>query len=149
MDVTMDHLRRSWRELTTAEGEKLDMVVLGSPHFSLAEFRKLAPLLEGRRRHPAVEFLVTTSRGVRLLAKDAGALERLEAFGGRITVDTCILATPMLPKSIKTLMTNSAKYAYYSPGLLGAQVVFGNTKDCIRSAIEGRVVRDDSLWHVE
>jgi hypothetical protein len=148
MDVTMDDLRQSWQELTTAEGEKIDMVVLGSPHFSLAEFKKLAPLLEGQRRHPSVEFLVTTSRGVRLLAEDAGALESLDAFGGRITVDTCILATPMLPKSIKTLMTNSAKYAYYSPGLLGAQVVFGNTNDCIRSAIEGRVVRDDSLWNV-
>ena len=147
MDVTMDDLRRSWQELTTTEGEKLDMVVLGSPHYSLAEFKKLAPILAGRRRHPSVEFLVTTSRGVRLLAEEAGALEHLEAFGGKITVDTCILATPMLPKSIKTLMTNSAKYAYYSPGLLGTQVVFGNTQDCIRSAIEGRVIRDDSLWN--
>jgi predicted aconitase len=53
----------------------------------------------------------------------------------------------MLPKSIKTLMTNSAKYAYYSPGLLGTQVVFGNISDCIRSAVEGRVIRDDSLWN--
>jgi predicted aconitase len=146
IDVPMDRLRQARRELTTAAGEKLEMVVLGSPHFSLAEFKKLAPMVEGRRRHDAVEFLVTTSRGMRLLAEECGALQKIEAFGGKLTVDTCILATPMLPKSIKTLMTNSAKFAYYSPGLLGTKVVFGRLEDCVRSAIEGRVVRDESLW---
>ena len=43
-------------------------------------------------------------------------------------------------------MTNSAKYAYYSPGLLDTEVVFGSLEDCVRSAVAGRVVRDDSLW---
>jgi predicted aconitase len=142
----MERLRTARQELTTAEGEKLDMVVLGSPHFSLSEFKMLAALLEGQQRHPNVELLVTTNRAMRLLAKQSGVLEELERFGGRVTVDTCILATPMLPKSIKTLMTNSAKYAYYAPGLLGTSVVFGSLQDCVRSAIEGRVVRDESLW---
>ena len=61
VDVTMDTLRRARRELTTAEGDRLDMVVLGSPHFSLAEFRQLAPLLADRHTHPTVQFLVTSS----------------------------------------------------------------------------------------
>ncbi len=52
------------------------------------------------------------------LADQAGYLQALHDFGGRVTVDTCILATPMLPAGIKTLMTNSGKYAYYAPGLL-------------------------------
>jgi predicted aconitase len=43
-------------------------------------------------------------------------------------------------------MTNSAKYAYYAPSLLNTRVTFGSLADCVRSAIEGRVVRDDSLW---
>lgn len=37
VDVTLDELRAARRELTTADGDQLDMVVLGSPHFSLAE----------------------------------------------------------------------------------------------------------------
>ena len=146
MDVTSERLHAAWRELTTAEGEKLDMVVLGSPHFSFAEFSRLAPLLEGRQRHPNVEFLVTSSRAMRELAKQTGLLQPLIAFGGRLTVDTCILATPMLPSSITTLMTNSPKYAYYAPGMLGTQVVLGSLSDCVQSAITGRVVRDESLW---
>jgi cis-L-3-hydroxyproline dehydratase len=144
--ITMDQLRQTRRELTTAAGTKLDMVVLGSPHFSVAEFRQLAPLMEGKQRHPDVQFLITTSRIMSGLASESGALAPIEKFGARLTVDTCILATPMLPKSIQVLMTNSAKYAYYAPGLLATQVVFGSMADCVRSAVEGRVVRDESLW---
>jgi predicted aconitase len=146
IDVTMQDLRSARQELSTAGGEQLDMVVLGSPHFSLAEFRQLAGLLEGQRKHPRVQFLVTSSRAMVELAKRAGYLSALEAFGGKVTVDTCILATPMLPPEIHTLMTNSAKYAYYVPGMLDRRVAFGSTADCARSAVEGRVVRDESLW---
>jgi predicted aconitase len=156
VDITLDTLRAARRELTTGPGgdaadDKLDMVVLGSPHFSLAEFRQLALLLTtqlraGRRCHPAVQLLVTTSRAVALLAKQAGCLAPLEEFGGKVTVDTCILATPMLPPQIKRLMTNSAKYAYYAPGMLGTEVVFGSLSDCVTSAAVGRVVCDETLW---
>lgn len=146
VELTMDALREARAELTTAEGAALDLVVLGSPHFSLAEFAGLAKVLHGRQRHPNVSFLVTTGRGVRDIARSAGHLDVLDEFGGRVTVDTCILATPMLPPSVKTIMTNSAKYAYYTPGLLGAQVAFGSLEDCVRSAVAGTVVRDDSGW---
>ncbi len=145
-DVGMGELRAARDELSTSEGERLDMVVLGSPHFSLEEFRVLAPLLEGRSRHPGVRFLVTTGRGVKLIAQEAGLLDPLHDFGGDVTVDTCILTTPMLPSEIEILMTNSAKYAYYAPGLLGRAMVFGSTSDCVESAVQGRVIRDDDLW---
>jgi len=146
IEIRLDDLRTARHELSTFEGQALDMVVLGSPHFSLAEFRQLAPLLEGQEKHPAVQLLVTTSRVMAGLAERAGFLDALRAFGGRVTVDTCILATPMLPPEIRTLMTNSAKYAYYAPGMLGRKVAFGGLADCVRSAVEGRVVRDETLW---
>jgi predicted aconitase len=44
-------------------------------------------------------------------------------------------------------MTNSAKYAYYAPGMLNTRVTFGSLEDCVRSAVEGRVLRDESLWN--
>jgi len=147
LQVDLPSLRQARQELTTGDGEGLDLVVLGSPHFSLAEFQRLASLLRGRR-HPSVRFLVTTSRAVAHLARQSGLLDPLEAFGGQVTVDTCILASPMLPPEVRRLMTNSGKYAYYAPGLLGAQVVFGSLEDCVRSAAAGRVLRDETLWAV-
>lgn len=146
IDVDMDALRASRRELTHADDRKLDMVVLGSPHFSLAEFRRLAPMLQGKRRHPDVKFLVTSSRAMTQLAQRAGLLEPLESFGAHITLDTCILTSPMLPDEIQHLMTNSAKFAYYTPGLLGKKITFGSLQDCVNSAVAGEIVRDETLW---
>ena len=146
--ISVGTLRRVQKELTTAIGETLELVVLGSPHFSLDEFRQLVPLLEGKKRHSDVTFLVTTSRIMRQLADAAGLIEPLTRFGGRLTVDTCILATPMLSKSVRTLMTNSAKYAVYSPGLLNVNVAYGSLEDCIESAVAGKVIRTPSPWDV-
>lgn len=146
IDVTMDLLRNARAELTHTDSDELDMVVLGSPHFSLAEFKRLAPLVAGKQKHPRVKFLVTSSRAMTQLAKQAGYLDSLQSFGAQLTVDTCILTTPMLPPEIKRLMTNSAKFAYYTPGLLGRKIAFGSLKDCVNSAVEGKIVRDESLW---
>lgn len=146
IDVTMDLLRNARAELTHTDSDELDMVVLGSPHFSLAEFKRLAPLVAGKQKHPRVKFLVTSSRAMTQLAQQAGYLDSLQSFGAQLTVDTCILTTPMLPPDIKRLMTNSAKFAYYTPGLLGRKIAFGSLKDCVDSAVEGKIVRDESLW---
>ena len=145
-DISIADLRAARRELTTADGQPLDMVILGSPHFSVAEFAALAPLVRGRRRHPSVKFLITSGRLMKELAQESGVLAPTLEFGAQITLDTCILASPMLPPEIRTLMTNSAKYAYYAPSLLNTRVTFGSLADCVRSAVEGRVVRDESLW---
>lgn len=145
-DIDLHALREARAELTTGSGDRVDMVAIGSPHFSLAEFEVLVPLLAGRSKSDNVEFLITTSRMMRALAEQAGLLEPLRQFGARITVDTCILTTPMLPDTIETIMTNSAKYAYYSPGLLNARVVFGGLADCVQTAVVGKVERDDTVW---
>jgi predicted aconitase len=44
------------------------------------------------------------------------------------------------------MMTNSGKYALYSPGLLGVQVVYGSLEECVESAVAGKVVRSPSPW---
>ena len=151
-EAGLAELRAARRELTTRGEGKLDMVVLGSPHFSFAEFGKLAGVLRERGTvRPAgapgeCELVVTTSRAVRDLAERAGLLEPLRSFGGRLMVDTCVLATPMAPGTTRRLMTNSAKYAWYSPGLLGAEVTFGSLAECVESARRGRIVREPGPW---
>jgi predicted aconitase len=148
IEVSMRLLNVARHELTRTDSDELHLVVLGSPHFSLAEFRRLAPLVKGKRKHPNVKFLVTSSRAMTQLAQKAGFLGELKEFGAQITVDTCILTSPMLPPKIQNLMTNSAKFAYYSPGLLKKKIVFGSLDDCVNSAVAGRVMRDESLWNL-
>ena len=141
LDVTLDDLRTARQELTTSQGDELDLVTVGCPHLSLAEWGRLAALVKGRRSHARVRFLVTTSRGIVEQARQAGYLAAVEAFGGTVTVDTCPLATPMLPPEVRRVMTNSGKHAYYAPGLLNTRVVFAGLAECVRSAEAGRVGR--------
>jgi predicted aconitase len=146
IEVDMEKLRQSRRELTHTDDDRLHLVVLGSPHFSLAEYKRLADLVVGKKKHPQVKFLVTSSRAMTQLADKAGFLASAREFGAQVTVDTCILTSPMLPDDIQNLMTNSAKFAYYSPGLLKKRIAFGSLEDCVNSAVAGRVVRDEALW---
>jgi predicted aconitase len=44
------------------------------------------------------------------------------------------------------VMTSSAKWAWYAPGNLGVRVVFGSLRECVESAVDGRVVRVGALW---
>jgi predicted aconitase len=144
--VSMADLRRTREALTTTADSRLDVVAFGSPHCSLAECRALAKLMSGARASPSVDVFVTTSRAVRDLLARSGELAVLEAFGAHVTADTCIVVAPLVKPDSQVLMTNSAKYAHYGPGLLGVDSVFATTEECVASAIAGRVIRAEGPW---
>lgn len=146
IEIGLPALRRTRARLTSATEEKLDLVAFGSPHCSLAEARALAALAAGRRAAPEVEVFVTTSRAVRDLLERGGELAMLTEFGAKVTADTCIVVSPLVRPTARVLMTNSAKYAHYGPGLLGVHAVYGATEDCVASAVAGRVVIEDGPW---
>ena len=144
--ITFESLKQARAALTTAAGGVVDVVAFGSPHCSLAEARQLASLMAGHRAAPGVDVFVTTSRAVRDVLDRSGELAILEAFGARVTADTCIVVAPLIRPEARVLMTNSAKYAHYGPGLLGVDSVFGTTEECVDSAVAGTIVRHASPW---
>jgi predicted aconitase len=144
--VTAAMVRAAGDRLTTAGPGRLAGVNVGTPHFSVAEFGELVALLAGRRVHPELECYASTSRHVLARIEALGWLADLEAAGVRLVVDTCTYVTPILREVTGVVMTNSAKWAWYAPGNLGVQVVFGSLRECVESAVEGRVVRDAALW---
>ncbi|MYA09103.1 MAG: DUF521 domain-containing protein [Holophagales bacterium] len=158
IEVGVSDLRDGLRSLSTAPGEAeagaagsvelaIDVVALGSPHFSPREFAELMPLVE---RHPpagGVEFVVCTNRLSLGELERTGNLERLRAHGVRVVVDTCVVVAPILRTPAGgVLMTNSGKFAHYAPGNVGFDVVFGSLAECVRSAHGGRLWRDPELW---
>ncbi|HYO29183.1 MAG TPA: aconitase X catalytic domain-containing protein [Thermomicrobiales bacterium] len=145
--IDIDDLRHARAELRTSPDDAIDLVAFGSPHCSLAECRSIARLTAGKRAAPSVRVFVTTSRAVRELLARTGDLETLEAFGASVVADTCIVVSPpLVPSGAKVLMTNSAKYAHYGPGILGVEAIFGSTESCIESAVNGRLVEEDGPW---
>jgi cis-L-3-hydroxyproline dehydratase len=144
--VSIGDLRRTRDGLTTATGSRVDVVAFGSPHCSLAECQALGALMAGSRASESVDVFITTSRAVRDLLARSGELAIIEDFGARVTADTCIVVAPLVKPTAEVLMTNSAKYAHYGPGLLGVDSVFATTEECVASAIAGRVIRAEGPW---
>ena len=142
--VTADVLRAAREELTTTDRTELAAVAVGTPHASAAELDRLARLLSGAR--VAVEFYVHTSRAVLREAERRGTARALAAAGVQVVTDTCTYLTPIIRNPDGAVMTDSAKWAWYAPGNLGVEVVFGSLEECVRSALLGRVWRDEALW---
>ncbi|WP_095132635.1 aconitase X [Pseudomonas sp. Irchel s3h14] len=134
--IRLKDLLLSWRELNSARDNRVDVVSLGNPHFSLSEFAHLARLCRGRHKHPEVVLAITCGRAVLEQAREAGHIAVIEAFGATLVTDTCwcMLGEPVIPLAAKTLMTNSGKYAHYAPGLVGRKVHFANLAECVDAA---------------
>lgn len=130
--------------LSSAQGDQLDVVAVGSPHFSLDEFRALRTALAGRRVR--VPFYACTARHVLDSLAERGWQAELEDAGVTLLVDTCVVVTSVLGSRSGVLMTNSGKFAHYSDSLVNHRVTFGTLEDCVESAIAGRVRRDPAPW---
>jgi hypothetical protein len=152
IDISLSDLRESRSELsTTKEGAKLDLVVLGCPHFSFDEFRELGEHVremteKGKTLHPDVRFVVFSSQTSYALLQRSDFLDALTDFGVEITLDTCVFHTPMISPDTRVVMTNSGKCAYYAPGELGVEVAFGSMAACVESAVNGYVCQKETLW---
>ena len=62
----------------------------------------------------------------------------IEAAGGKVVADGCVVVAPMQELCYKALATNSAKMATYAPSHAGLQVRFGSLDACLRAALSGR-----------
>ena len=141
IDINPSMIKEAYEEMGAYQenGTKVDAIILGCPHFSYLEFVELAKVIEGSKAtcHPDVFFLVMTNHNTLTLIKRTGLFKTVKEFGVRLMMDSCVFHTPALPGSVRMIMTNSGKSAYYSPGELGVKVTFGNIQKCVETAIKG------------
>ena len=140
LQLMAEDLRAAARSLSSvADGARLSAVSLGTPHFSLAEFARLMPLLDGER--PLVDIFVNCSRATLDEVRKRGWEEPLRAARVTLVADTCVYVSALMKADAGTVMTNSGKCAYYAPGNLGVEVAYGSLAECVASARAGKVVR--------
>ncbi len=146
--VKVEDLARTWEELNIAQTPDVDMVSLGNPHFSLTEIEALARLCDGRRKAEEVRLIVTCGRDVFAKAKSAGLIERVRAFGGQVLNDTCwcFIGEPVVPASVRTIATNSGKYAHYGPPAVGKAFHFASLQRCVDAACTGKIDMSPPTW---
>ncbi len=145
IELTLDDLNTARAELGGDHVAPLRAIALGTPHFSYTEFERLVGLLADRQVADGVDFYLTTSRHVCEQAAAQGWIERLENAGVKIITDTCTYFSPVINNLQGKVMTNSAKWAYYAPGMLPVQAVIGSLRECVESAVLGSVLLDCEL----
>lgn len=138
--VTPDDIAASVARLSTVKtGTPLTAVSLGTPHFSLAEFERLMPLI--RATPPRLPVYVNTNRHTLQTLQQRGWDKELAGLGVTLVVDTCTYVTAIMRELDGAVMTNSGKWAWYAPGNLNVAVAFGTLAECIASASAGRFTR--------
>lgn len=145
--ITKDMLKVAWQTLNSGPVQ-VDLVALGSPHFSLSETRRFAELLDGRACAEGTDCIITLGRETFVQADAEGVIAALETSGVRIFRDLCwcSISEPVFPPAARHLVTNSGKYAHYAPGLSGRTVRFASLVDCARAAVEGRLAAGLPAW---
>jgi predicted aconitase len=116
--------------------EAIDFVGIGCPHASLDEIRHITQAVHGRRLKATL--WVTTAGHIKQLAAEQGWVQTIEAAGGQVVADTCVVVAPVGELGFQAIATNAGKAAFYSPGHSGLQVRFGPLEQCIKAAITGR-----------
>jgi predicted aconitase len=112
-------------------------IAIGSPHLSLDEIATLEHLVAGRVL--MLPLHACTGRHVLRPLEASGRKQALEALGVHFVVDTCVVVTPILPVNADgVLMTNSGKFAHYTPGTTGYGVIYASLGECVETAVSGR-----------
>ncbi len=130
--LIVDDLAPAYAALNS-EAREIDLVWFGCPHASLEEIERVARLLDGRRVRAAL--WITTAREVRERAEKAGLVRAIEASGGRVVADMCVVVAPMQELGFRTLATPSAKGAFYAPSHAGLLVRYGSVEQCVEGAV--------------
>lgn len=147
VSLTRADLANAWQLLNTGPSN-IDLIALGSPHFSLEETRRFAEFMQGRTVHPDVRVIITLGRDILAQAQCEGLTHRLRASGVQIYSDLCwcSIIEPMFPTKARTVLTNSGKYAHYATGLSGRDVRFAGLAGCARAAETGQVPSEPPGW---
>src|SRR5262245_34253705 len=142
IDIHLDDVEDALRRLSTVpDGTPISAISLGTPHFSMEEFRSVTPLLAGFKPAEGVDVYVNTSRETYAALKASDIFSQIQKAGLILVTDTCTYVTAIIQPEKGTIMTNSGKWAHYAPANLGVDVAFGTLEECLLSAAAGRVVR--------
>lgn len=135
--VTQDDIKKTYLELNTTQNRDIDFVALGCPHHTFDKIKEVASFLEGKRIKNDVEVWICTSQAIRNLALRSGEVQIIESAGAKVVVDTCMVLAPVKEIGFRNMATDSAKAQFYVSGF-GMGVRFGNTHQCLQSALTGK-----------
>ncbi len=139
--VGRQEIDRTIEDMCTGSRGSVDVVGLGCPHASVDQMRRYAALLEGKRVNANTQLWICTNSVVEQMAAKMGYLDAIQASGAKLMVGTCHNDCPLDAWNFHRLVTDSGKFAYYTPTTVRSECVFASTEECVAAALSGRVGR--------
>lgn len=129
MFVSDKDILETRQKLTTTDREA-DLICLGCPHASLEEIKNVAEIVNGKTIKN--KLWICTSVSVKATADRMGYTQLIEAAGGNVVCDTCMVVAPIEDMGFEVIGVNSAKAANYVPSMCGLDVVYDDVENLIR-----------------
>jgi len=121
----------------------VNMVFFGCPHLTLHEIKEIATMIEGEKVAKETRLWVMTTHSIRASAERLGYAQVIEESGGELLADGCLLTyyvySDSKKPSLERIATDSVKQGLGARRSFGSKVFFGDTKQCVDIAINGRV----------
>lgn len=128
IDVDEKTVKESIDNLSTTDSIP-DLVSLGCPHASISEIQKVANLLKGKKLKK--DLWICTSKAIKSISQQCGYLDIIEAAGGKLVSDTCMVVAPIEELDYEVIGVNSAKAANYVPNMCKLDVVYDTVENLI------------------
>lgn len=123
------------RKLNWAEESKVDLVLLGCPHYSIFQVAEAAKALKGKSCKSRL--VIMTAPASMAQAEMDGNAQIIREAGGLLTA-SCPPMVALWPENIKVLATDSGKMAHYVPSTQPFQIHAGSMEQCINAAVTGQ-----------
>ncbi len=134
-------LREAKESLSPATARGVDVVAFGCPHCSIREIRGIARLISGKKVQSGVKLLIVTSRMTAAYARRTGDLDAIEASGGRVMCDVCLIdkcRELLRGRSPGIMATNHSKIAWAMSTRRDILPHYGSVEECVETAITGK-----------
>ena len=129
MFIGEKEINEAREKLTTTDREP-DLICLGCPHASLEEIKQVASIVQGKTIKN--KLWICTSVSVKATADRMGYTQIIEAAGGNVVCDTCMVVAPIEEMGFEVIGVNSAKAANYVPSMCGLDVVYNDVENLIQ-----------------
>ncbi|KPV61457.1 MAG: hypothetical protein AOA65_2274 [Candidatus Bathyarchaeota archaeon BA1] len=131
ISIEAKDIRNAIESLSTAT-EAPDLIFIGCPHCSINEMKSIAQALNNKKVREKTKLWVCTSRHVKGRSKKY--VDIIESAGGHVLCDTCAIVTWIKNLGINTMLTNSAKAAYYAPTLNQVNAILAPLNECTEAS---------------
>ena len=129
MFVSDKDILETRQKLTTTDRTP-DLICLGCPHASLEEIKQVANIVQGKTIKN--KLWICTSVSVKATADRMGYTKIIEAAGGNVVCDTCMVVAPIEDMGFEVIGVNSAKAANYVPSMCGLDVVYDDVENLVQ-----------------